>query len=156
MWNREKTIRVVRSLTSLLTIWLLSSISLLWRLSCISPFGPWATGHCTLLMQSFQSCPLLPLGINPSAQTRKFTQGLLSIPLWKANSAVRSLFPPSICWESVLGFRSRAESFRSRRATLLSLANAFYLAINKEINYKSLLFGLFASYACVTAFFPYN
>lgn len=38
---------------------------------------------------------------------------------------------PHICLESALEFRSRAESFRSRRATFLSLANAFYLAINK-------------------------
>lgn len=65
---------------SLLVLWLLkttpkSSISRLWGMSYINPFGCRPVCHCTTLDQPFQGCPLLPLVINPSVLTRKAYTG---------------------------------------------------------------------------------
>ena len=103
-----------------------------WGMSYINPFGRWSACHCTALTQPFQGCPLLPLAIKPSVMTRKAYTGpkFNSVKKSKFNHEI-SVFFPSMCWETALEFRSRAESFRSRQVAPLSLANAFYLKINK-------------------------
>lgn len=149
--REEKTITIVCSLPVLTELHLCwhfgfskpllctSEIFVLWGMPYISPFSHRCACHRNTLNQPFQGCSLLPPVIKPRVLTRKAYTGP------EFNSVMKSIFNheifffPGVCWETALGFRSRAESFRSRRVALLSLANAFYLKINKLINNKSLL-----------------